>query len=301
MKDIKEITSVRIVPFTLMSSSVSAVLGLLYAIILLIIFGIVGLVVPGVGQYASLLASLGVALIIALPVATFFFSILSSFVMALIYNLLVPRIGGIKLGMDGEEVKSIPVVAVSLMLSMLYTVLTFIVMLVVAPILAVVLEGAALAASTATIAIPELSGMGDASGVGIILAIIMIIGVPIIVFISTFIYAVVVAFLYNLLAPKIGGVRLKMKLASHGFCEIKKIPPLPLALILAVVLAIVNFIFSLPTGAANMASEGVAYGLGYLVGNTVGYLIVTFIIYALTALIYNFLQPKIGGVEIKLE
>lgn len=301
MEDIKEITSVRIVPFTLMSSSVSAVLGLLYAIILLIIFGIVGLVVPGVGQYASLLASLGVALIIALPVATFFFSILSSFVMALIYNLLVPRIGGIKLGMDGEEVKSIPVVAVSLMLSMLYTVLTFIVMLVVAPILAVVLEGAALAASTATIAIPELSGMGDASGVGIILAIIMIIGVPIIVFISTFIYAVVVAFLYNLLAPKIGGVRLKMKLASHGFCEIKKIPPLPLALILAVVLAIVNFIFSLPTGAANMASEGVAYGLGYLVGNTVGYLIVTFIIYALTALIYNFLQPKIGGVEIKLE
>ena len=187
MKDIKEITSVRIVPFTLMSSSVSAVLGLLYAIILLIIFGIVGLVVPGVGQYASLLASLGVALIIALPVATFFFSILSSFVMALIYNLLVPRIGGIKLGMDGEEVKSIPVVAVSLMLSMLYTVLTFIVMLVVAPILAVVLEGAALAASTATIAIPELSGMGDASGVGIILATIMITGAPIIAFISTFI------------------------------------------------------------------------------------------------------------------
>jgi hypothetical protein len=301
MEDIKEITSVRIVPFTLMSSSVSAVLGLLYAIILLIVFGLVALFVPEVGQVAGLLASLGVALIIALPVATFFFSVLSSFVMALIYNLLVPRIGGIKLGMDGKEVKSIPVVPVSLMLSMLYTVLTFIVMLVVAPILAVLLEGAALAASTATVAIPELSGMGDASGVGIIIAIIMIIGVPIIVFITTFIYAVVVAFLYNLLAPRIGGVRLKMKLASHGFCEIKKIPPVPLALILAVVLTIVNFIFSLPTAAANMVSEGVVYGLGYLVGNTVGYLIVTFIVYALTALIYNFLRPKIGGVEIKLE
>jgi hypothetical protein len=301
MENIKEISSVRIVPFTLMSSSVSAVLGLLYAIILLIVFGIVGLVVPGVGQFATLLASLGVALIIALPVATFFFSIMSSFVMALFYNLLVPRIGGIKLGMDGKEVKTIPVVPVSLMLSMLYTVLTFIVMLVVAPILAVFLEGAALAASTATVAIPELSGMGDASGVGIILAIIMIIAVPIMVFISTFIYAVVVAFLYNLLAPKIGGVRLKMKVASHGFCEIKKIPPVPLALVLALVLTIVNFIFSLPAFVANVASEGLAFGLGYLVGNTVGYLIVTFIIYALMALIYNFLRPKIGGVEIKLE
>lgn len=301
MEDIKEITSVRIVPYTLMSSSISAVLGLLYAIIILIVFGLVALFVPEVNQVMGLLASLGVALIIALPVATFFFSILSSFVMALIYNLLVPRIGGIKLGMDGKEVKSIPVVPVSLMLSLLYTVLTFIVMLVVAPILAVLLEGAALAASTATVAIPELSGMGDASGVGIILAIIMIIGVPIVVFITTFIYAVVVAFLYNLLAPRIGGVRLKMKLASHGFCEIKKIPPVPLALILAVVLTLVNFIFSLPTAAVNMASEGVAYGLGYLVGNTVGYLFVSFIIYALTAIIYNYLRPMIGGVEIKME
>ena len=301
MEDIKEITSVRIVPYTLMSSSISAVLGLLYAIIILIVFGLVALFVPEVNQVMGLLASLGVALIIALPVATFFFSILSSFVMALIYNLLVPRIGGIKLGIDGKEVKSIPVVPVSLMLSLLYTVLTFIVMLVVAPILAVLLEGAALAASTATVAIPELSGMGDASGVGIILAIIMIIGVPIVVFITTFIYAVVVAFLYNLLAPRIGGVRFKMKLASHGFCEIKKIPPVPLALILAVVLTLVNFIFSLPTAAVNMASEGVVYGLGYLVGNTVGYLIVSFIIYALTAIIYNYLRPMIGGVEIKLE
>ncbi|NYT18506.1 MAG: hypothetical protein GKB98_02715 [Methanobacteriales archaeon] len=301
MEDIKEITSVRIVPYTLMSSSISAVLGLLYAIIILIVFGLVALFVPEVNQVMGLLASLGVALIIALPVATFFFSILSSFVMALIYNLLVPRIGGIKLGMDGKEVKSIPVVPVSLMLSLLYTVLTFIVMLVVAPILAVLLEGAALAASTATVAIPELSGMGDASGVGIILAIIMIIGVPIVVFITTFIYAVVVAFLYNLLAPRIGGVRLKMKLAIHGFCEIKKIPPVPLALILAVVLTLVNFIFSLPTAAVNMASEGVVYGLGYLVGNTVGYLFVSFIIYALTAIIYNYLRPMIGGVEIKLE
>jgi hypothetical protein len=301
MEDIKEITSVRIVPFTLMSSSISAVIGLLYAIIILIVLGIVGLLVPGASQYAGLLATLGVALIIALPVGTFFFSILSSFVMALIYNLLVPRIGGIKLGMEGAEVTSIPVVPVSLMLSALYTLLTFIVMLVIAPFLALFLEGAALAASTATVAIPELSGMGDMSGVGAIMGIILIIGVPIIVFIATFISIALTAIFYNLLAPKIGGARLKLKEASHNFCEIKKIPPVPLALIGAVVLTIVNFIFSLPSFAANIASENVAFGLGYLVGNTLGNFIAIFIVYALTALIYNFLRPKIGGVEIKLD
>jgi hypothetical protein len=301
MEDIKEVTSVRIVPFTLMSSSISAVLGLLYAIIILIVFGIVGLLVPGVSQYAGLLASLGVALIIALPVVTFFFSILSSFVMALIYNLLVPRLGGIKLGMEGAEVTSIPVVPVSLMLSALYTILTFIVMLVIAPFLAVFLEGAALAASTAPVAIPELAGMGDMSGVGVIIGIIMIIGVPIIVFIATFISIALTAIFYNLLAPKIGGSRLKLKQASHNFCEIKKIPPVPLALIGAVVLTIVNFIFSLPSFAANLVSENVAFGLGYLVGNTLGNFIAIFIVYALTAIIYNYLRPKIGGVKIKLE
>lgn len=301
MENIKEITSVRIVPFTLMSSSISAVLGLLYAIILLIVFGIVGLVVPGVSQYFGLLVTLGVALIIALPVGTFFFSILSSFVMVLIYNLLVPRLGGIKLGIDGAEVTSIPVVPVSLMLSALYAILTFIVMLFIAPFMAVILEGAALAASTATVALPELAGMTGMSGIGAIMAIILIVGTPIIVFIATFISIALTAIFYNLLAPKIGGVRLKLKQASHNFCEIKKIPPVPLALILAVVLTIVNFIFSLPTLAANIASEGVIFGLGYLVGNVVANFIATFIIYALIALIYNFLRSKIGGVEIKLD
>jgi len=301
MEDIKEIKSVRIVPYTLMSSSVSAVLGLLYAIVLLIVLGIIALVVPGVGQYATILASLGVALIITMPVLNFFFSILSSFVKALIYNLLVPRIGGIKVSMDGDEVKSIPIVPVALMLSILYTVLAFIVMLVVAPILAVFMEGTTLIAGSTAAAIPELSGMAGASGAGIILAIILIIGVPIIFFITTFLYAVVATILYNLLSPIIGGVKLKMEQASHGLCEIRKIPPVSLALILSVVLTIVNLLYQLPSAAMNIALDGVAIGLVGLLGSIVVYFIVFNIVYILMALIYNFLQPKIGGVEIKLE
>ena len=41
MEEIKEIKSVTIVPFTLMNSALSAILGLIYALILIIVLGLV--------------------------------------------------------------------------------------------------------------------------------------------------------------------------------------------------------------------------------------------------------------------
>lgn len=298
MVDIKEIKSVRIVPFTLMSSALSAVLGLIYAIILIFIIGIVGAFIPGISTALGLIATFSVAMIIIFPVGAFLFSILSSFLMALIYNLLVPRIGGIKLGMDGKEVKTLPVIPVSLMLAAIYTKLTFIMMLIVAPLLAVGLQGAALAATNTTASVPELSGLGALGTIG---ALILLIGIPILVFIAIFISMALTALFYNICAPKIGGVQLKLKNAAHNFCEIKKIPAVPLALISAVVLTIVNFIFSLPSLAIYIGSGQGLFGLGYLVGNILGSFISTFILYAIMAIIYNFFRPKIGGVEIELD
>ncbi|MDP3012894.1 MAG: hypothetical protein Q8M92_01540, partial [Candidatus Subteraquimicrobiales bacterium] len=115
MVDIKEIKSVRIVPFTLMSSSVSAVLGIIYAIILMVVLGILGLLIPEMSQVGGLLAAIGVGMIFILPIGFFLLNILSSFMVALVYNLLVPRVGGIKVGMhDMKEVRSIAVIPISL-------------------------------------------------------------------------------------------------------------------------------------------------------------------------------------------
>ncbi len=44
MVDVKEIKSIELVPFTLMTSSISAILALIYAIILLITFGVLAAV-----------------------------------------------------------------------------------------------------------------------------------------------------------------------------------------------------------------------------------------------------------------
>ena len=91
MEEIKEIKSVTIVPFTLMNSALSAILGLIYALILIIVLGLVAFFIPStVSAIIGLLLTLAVAIILILPTGLFLVNIAHSFLQALIYNLLVP-------------------------------------------------------------------------------------------------------------------------------------------------------------------------------------------------------------------
>jgi hypothetical protein len=272
-------------------------MGLLYAIILIIIIGLAGTLlasfttIPLIG----LLTTLSLALIIAFPVGIFLLSILSSFILALIYNLIVPRLGGIKLKIDGDKVTKIPVIPISLNLSAIYAIMSFIFMLVFAPMLAVLLQLSELTSATSMMGI---SGIGLIGALG---SIILIIGTPIVVFVVMFIIIVLSALFYNLLAPSIGGVRLVFKNVEDKVFEIKEIPPIALALITAVVLTIVNFIFSLPTLAVYILAGDFVGAVGYLIGTIIGNLIFAFITYAIIALLYNFLRTKIGGIKLELD
>jgi hypothetical protein len=96
-------------------------------------------------------------------------------------------------------------------------------------------------------------------------------------------------------------VRFKFSQVKDNLFQIKKIKPLPLAIISAVVLTIVNFIFSIPQIIMYFAVGEPIGAIGYLIGNILGSLIGTFIIYVIIALLYNFLRPMIGGVELELE
>lgn len=298
--EVKEIKSVAIVPFTLISSAISAVVGLIYALLLILVLGVVAVFLPSTASaIVGMLLTLSVAIILIFPVGSFLLSIMSSFLLAFIYNLLVSRVGGIKLGIvEMKEIRSLPVIPLSLMLSVLYTILTFIIMLIVAPIMMVVLQGAALAAVSTTSSVPELGGLG---ALGILGIVVMVIVIPLVVFIASFIYSALLALLYNFLAPKMGGIRLKFTSVKDNLFEIKKIKPIPLALIGAVVLTILNFLFAIPQILMYIAVSQPFVGLGYFLGNTLGSFITIFILYAIMALLYNFLRPMIGGVRLELE
>ncbi|MGZ7160950.1 MAG: hypothetical protein ACXVHR_10795, partial [Methanobacterium sp.] len=136
MVDVKEIKSVKLTPFTKMSALIYGILGFIAAIVLSITLTIVqaaGLI-PQLGQF-NVVTGLGIPLIILLPIGAFFSTIVVSFFSILLYNALVPRLGGIKLELEGIDVVKIPVISYALILSAIGAIWAFIVGLVLAAVI----------------------------------------------------------------------------------------------------------------------------------------------------------------------
>jgi len=295
MIEIKDVKSIEIVPYTLMTSSISAVLALIYALLFIIIISITSIYVPGLS--ASLIVTLAIAMILMFPTAGFLISIIQSFLTALLYNLLVPRLGAIKLGFeDMNEIKNVPVVPLALMASALGGIIIFLIMLIVGPIIAVSLQ---VAASSAGAAIPGLSSFPALGIVGIL---IMVIGVPIVMFISIFIATAIMAIIYNLLAPKIGGIKFNFGSAVENLFEIESIPVVQFAIITTVVITLFGLITQVISFIAAVAmGQAITTQLISLVTGVLTDLVFGFIIYALTAFLYNYFRPKIGGIKLQIE
>lgn len=308
MVDIKEIKHIRAAPFTLMTSSIHAILAFIAAILVILFFGTIAALIPGMSMFAGFITVLGLSIVILWPLTSFFFNIVYAFILALLYNLLAPRLGGIKLGMEGEEVKSIPVVSFALILSCVVAVLTFITGLYIglagssilsfaSGIIPIAANVAADATNATNATLPTGGMMAAISGMW---ALFWIILMPIIAFIGTFIAYALFAVFYNILIPKIGGIKLIFAEAANGF-ELTNIPVMPAAIAISVVSAI----FGLLQGLLNLAQFSmmgdVLGGFLMLIVQIISSFIMTFIMVALATIIYNFLQTKIGGIKLVLE
>jgi hypothetical protein len=305
MVDVKEIKSVELVPFTLMTSSISAILALIYAIILLITFGAIAAFIPMAGL---VFASLGISMIILFPLGTFLVYITISFVTALIYNMLVPRLGGVKLGLEGNEITQLPVVSFALILAAVSAVWAFIIGLFVALLLVpmttlistlipLVAGAAANATNVTNATLPTGAAVGTG---GVIAALILIIGLPIMVFIFGFIGHALAAIFYNFIIPKVGGVRLELAQAGTAH-EITSIPVVAASLAIASVALIFGIIYGI-LQLITLASMGDAVGgIVALIMYIISYFVGTFIMVAIITIIYNFLATRIGGVQLGLE
>jgi hypothetical protein len=325
MVDVKEIKTIELAPFTIMSSSISAIIGLIYAIILLITFGALSAILPGA---ALIFASLGISMIILYPIGAFLIYTVLSFVTALIYNSLVPRLGGVKLGLEGDEVKNVPVTPFALILSAvaaiwalimgllltavilpLTTIVSTIIPLVMQLGVAVVNNATALlsmsnatnisvnATNFTAANLPNGSAVGNG---GVIIALMLIIGLPIAVFIFGFIASALAAIFYNFLIPRVGGVRLIFAPAGEAH-EITSIPVVAASLAIAMVALIFGIIMGIVQMITFAAAGHAAAGVYILIYDILRYFIGTFIMVAIVTIIYNFLVPRIGGVQLKLQ
>jgi hypothetical protein len=305
MVDVKEIKSIELVPFTLMTSSIGAILALIYAIILLITLGVLAAVIPTAGL---IFASLGISMIVLYPIGTFLVYITISFVTALIYNMLVPRLGGIKLGLEGDEVRSVPVVSFALIMAGVAAVWAFIIGLVLAALIvpvttlvSTIIPLVSSIAANATNLTPATLPTGSVVGTGgVVIAVLLIIALPILVFVFGFIGHALAAIFYNYIIPRVGGVKLLFAPAGTNH-EITSIPVVAASLALASVAVIFGIIYGIIGLINGLAAGNASMGVGSLIGNIIGSFIGTFIMVALITIFYNFLAPRIGGVQLGLE
>lgn len=297
MVDVKEIKSLKLTPFTKMSASIYGILGFIGAIVMLIVLIIVQTtgIIPQLGHF-NLITGLGVPLIILIPIGTFFGMIIGSFFSALLYNILVPRLGGVKLELEGNEVEKIQVIPFSLILSAIEAIWAFITGLVLAAVLSPLLSfiGAIATmpeAANITNNITHVTGTTVSTGAqigtaGLILSLVLIIGLPVMVFVFGFIWNSLLAIFYNYIVSKVAKIQLEFVQITGSLFELKHIPVLPTALAVALIFTLLGLISGI-----------MSQNYGEFISNFIIYFIET----ALIAILYNFLAPKIGTIKLNLE
>jgi hypothetical protein len=293
MIDVKEIKSVKLTPFTRMSAVIYGILGFIGAIVMIIALAIMqaaGLM-PGLGF--NVVAGFGLPLIILFPVGAFFGTIVMSFFSAMLYNILVPRLGGIKLELDGDEVVKIPVISYALILSAIGSIWALIAGLVMAALISPLFSfistlpaGSEIAANfTATTGVAMPSG-AEFGAAGIIISLLLIIGLPILIFVFGFIWTALFAIFYNYITTRVAKIRLQFSQISGKLHGLKNIPVLPTALAVAITYALLGIVFGILT---RNYTEFISNFIQYFIGT------------ALAAYLYNYLAPKIGSIKLNLE
>lgn len=241
----------------------------------------------------KLMAGMGIAMIVIYPIAAFFMAMAVSFFSVMIYNALSSGVGGVKLGMDGNEVSKIPIISFSLILACIEAIWAFIAGIVLAAMMApitVLLSEAVTQMpnlmNTTSTSLPNAAAMGLG---GSVVALLLIFGLPLMVFICGFIGNALFAIFYNYLVTRVSKIKLEFAQVAEKTYQLKSIPVLPTALAVALVFTIFGLI------------SGLSFHLEILLWGVVGNFIEYFIGTALVALIYNFLAPRIGEIEVGVE
>ena len=155
--------------------------------------------------------------------------------------------------------------------------------------------------TNATNITPATLPTGSAAGTaGVVTILFLIIGLPILVFIFGFIGHALTAFFYNVIIPRVGGIRLEL-VPSGAVHSITSIPVVPAALATASVALIWGIIEGIFRLISMTAMGNAAGGVLDLIGYIIAYFVLTFIMVAIGTIVYNYLASRIGGIQLGLE
>ncbi|MBQ2352944.1 MAG: hypothetical protein II396_01305 [Methanobrevibacter sp.] len=280
MSDIKELKSIELSSYTTMVTGITVLFSIITAI--LISIGIAALMPSGSGVIIYLIATI--------IVGVFMYTIYNSFSQGLFYNLLAKKLKTIAVIIeDGKEIAKISTTETATMIALISTIqfiLLYLVSVLVLPLLFTSVIQTLMFTGQATLAYGIYQLLAILSQPTTILM--LIFGT----FIITFVFVLIGAYIYNILAKKGRGVILNLG-NEGGLTAIESIEPLKLAIAFAIICGILSLI----VGIISVISGG---SIANLIGNVLGGFVGGFIEFYLIAIFYNFLAPKIGKIKLEL-
>lgn len=102
----KTIQAIRVMPFALMMACIGAIIGLIVGVFYALFFGAIFSLIPNAPQNGInmnlLRVIFGAGAVVIMPIFGFIGGLIQGFLYAFLYNILAPRIGGIRLSFKGE-------------------------------------------------------------------------------------------------------------------------------------------------------------------------------------------------------
>ena len=280
MSNLKTLKSIDVASATIIGTGVQVLFSIILAIILLIIVGIV--------SSSSFVAFLSIASTIIF--GTIAFCIFSYFTQSSVYNWLAKRINPLSFSIEDDgTISKIATAPTAINLAIICTILSIIIYLMTVFVVPLILS--------TIVQVMMLAGQMQVATILYNMAMLytspaMVIGYILGIFIMTCIYTLISVSIYNLLAAKGYGAKVKLneenKITSLESIDVKST---------ALIYGVISLIIGLVTGIITAVISGsylniVAYTVSGLIGGI--------IVMALIAIFYNFLSKKLGKLKMEL-
>ncbi|MBR3141444.1 MAG: hypothetical protein IKF11_11400 [Methanobrevibacter sp.] len=280
MSELKELKSIELSSFTTILTGIEIIFAIIFSIIISI--AIIAFVPEGV--------SLAIYMIPTIIVSTLMYGTYKNFFEGFLYNTLSKKLKTINIVIkDGKEIAEISTTETAIMCSIIITIefiLLYLVSVFIMPIfLTSIMQTLAMTGQMA-VAFTIYQFLSIISQPTTIL--ILIFGI----FIISFVFILLGAFIYNIFANTGRGAVVKLS-SENNMTVIESIEPLKLAIVSTVVIGILNVIF-------NIIMLITGYAPITVVESIVSGFIGAFICGFLIAAFYNFLSPMLGKLKLEL-
>lgn len=280
MSSVKELKSIDLSSYTIISTAIAVLFSIISSIIVVIAIGAMSPAAMGMSVY----------LISTIIVGTLMYTTYNTFCQGFLYNLLAKKLNTIHIAFeDDKEIIKVSTTPTAIIIAMIMTIQVILLYLVSVFIFPLLLNTM----------IQTLMYSGQELLAYSLYQFLILLSQPITVamiifgtFIISFVFVLLGCYIYNILASTGRGAIVELS-KQDNMTSIESVDILKLAIVFAVVAGILNLILAL----ISLISGGeIITAIGNIIGGFIG----AFIVGALLAAFYNFLAPKLGKLKLEL-